>query len=40
MQFRHVQSFIGVDISEACEKSLIEEQGLELAMDWYRRNVV
>ena len=32
MQFCHVQGFIGVDVAEACKKSLIEEQRLELAM--------
>ncbi len=32
MQFRHVQGFVRIDIAEACEKSLIEEQGLELTM--------
>jgi len=32
MQFRHVQGFIRVDVAEACEKSLIEEQRLELAV--------
>lgn len=32
MQFRHVQGFVGIDIAEARKKSLVEEQGLELAM--------
>ncbi len=32
MQLCRVQGFICVDVAEACKKSLIEEQWLELAM--------